>query len=95
MSHLILSSIQNANPERLQKAVCGLADGSYQVYLTQQDNRHVQGSVISGEGKEYAVSIDERFLSCGCPDFSYRGTTCKHLLAFALRILQTEECTHA
>ncbi len=92
MSHdFILKHIVDVSPERLQRAVCGLADGTYHVYLAQQDNEHVRGSVINGDGKEYAVSIGNGFLSCACADFGYRKVTCKHLLAFALRILQVEE----
>jgi SWIM zinc finger len=87
----ILRHIYDVSPERLQKAVCGLADGTFHVYLTQQDNEHVCGSVINVDGKEYAVSIGDGYLSCACPDFGYRNATCKHLLAMALRILQTEE----
>jgi SWIM zinc finger len=79
------------SPERLQRAVCGLADATYHVYLTQQDDQHVQGSVINGDQREYAVQIGDGYLSCECPDFGYRKATCKHLLAFALRILQVEE----
>lgn len=90
-NQFILKHIYDVSPERLQKAVCGLADGSYQVYLTQQGNHHVAGSVINGDGKEYAVQIGDGYLSCECADFSYRQVTCKHLLAFALRIMQVEE----
>jgi uncharacterized Zn finger protein len=81
--------IQSANPERLQRAVEGLADGTFHVYVTQQDREHVAGSVLNG--KEYGVSIGDGYLSCACPDFGYRRVTCKHVLAFALRILQAEE----
>jgi hypothetical protein len=92
MSHdFILRHIDDVSPERLQRAVCGLADGTYHVYLTQQDNQHVAGSVINGDGKEYACSIGDGYLSCECPDFGFRKVTCKHLLAFAMRILQVEE----
>lgn len=92
MSHAqLINSIRSESPERLQRAVCGLADGSYHVYVTEQDSEHVRGSVINGDGKEYAVSIGGGFLSCACPDFGYRRATCKHILAFALRILQVEE----
>lgn len=87
----ILNHIYQVSPERLQRAVCGLADGSFQVYLAQQDNQHVAGSVINGDGKEYAVQIGEGYISCACPDFGYRNVTCKHLLAFAMRILQSEK----
>jgi uncharacterized Zn finger protein len=87
----ILKHIYQVSPERLQKAVCGLADGTFHVYLTQQDSAHVRGSVINGDGKEYGVSIGDGYVSCQCPDFGYRKVTCKHVLAFALRILQAEE----
>ncbi len=87
----ILRHIYDVSPERLQKAVCGLADGSYHVYVTERDSEHIQGSVINGDGKEYACSIGDGYLSCECADFGYRNATCKHLLAFALRILQVED----
>jgi hypothetical protein len=88
----ILRHIYNVSPDRLQRAVCGLAAGSYHVYVTQQDSEHVAGSVINGDGKEYGVSIGDGYVSCACPDFGYRKVAaCKHLLSFALIILQTEE----
>ncbi len=51
----------------------------------------MKGSVINRDGKEYACSIGDGFLSCACADFVHRQVPCKHLLAFALRILQVEE----
>lgn len=91
MSHdFILRHVYDVSPERLQKAVCGLADGSYHVYVTERDSEHVAGSVINGDGREYAVSVGEGFISCECPDCSYRKAICKHLLAMALQVLRAE-----
>lgn len=97
----ILKHIYQISPERLQKAVCGLADGTFHVYVTQRGSEHAQGehaqgehvagSVINGDGREYTVQIGDGFLSCACADFVHRQVPCKHLLAFALRILQVEE----
>ncbi len=76
---------------RLAKAVEGLSDGSYHVYVTEQDSEHVRGSVINGDGKEYGCSIGDGYVSCQCKDFWYRQTTCKHVLAMALQVLRAEE----
>ena len=35
----------------------------------------------SKEGKQYNVSRNQNGWSCSCPDFSYRGWTCKHIYA--------------
>jgi hypothetical protein len=83
--------LAGANRERLERAVCGLADGHYQIYLTQHDAKHVAGTVMIGDGKEYAVSICAGFVSCECRDFVYRHTTCKHVLALAVQVLHAGE----
>jgi hypothetical protein len=87
----ILDALQTVSPDRLQRAVCGLADNTYHVDPAQCDTDHVSGTVMNGDGKEYAVSIGDGEVSCECPDFSYRKVTCKHLLAIVLRVLSVEE----
>jgi SWIM zinc finger len=46
--------------------------------------------VKNGDGKEYAVSIGDGYVSCSCPDFSYRKVTCKHLVMLAVQLLRAE-----
>ena len=77
--------------QRLQRAISGLEDGSFQVYCTLHDEEHVAGSVLNGDGQEYAVNIGNGYASCDCPDAVYRKVACKHVLAMALQLQRAEE----
>jgi hypothetical protein len=88
-STLIMSALQHVTPERLQKAVCGLADGSLTVTLTRQADNEMRGLVKNGDGKEYGVTLAEASTFCSCPDALYRGLVCKHSVALALHVLRT------
>jgi hypothetical protein len=82
---LALSAITHISPERLQKAVCGLADGSMTVTLTHTTDAEVQTLVKNGGGSEYSMTLTPHQTSCSCPDARWRAVTCKHALALAER----------
>jgi SWIM zinc finger len=89
-STLIVSAIRDVTPERLQKAVLGLCDGSLTVTLTRQADNELRGLVRNGDGKEYGVTLTEDCTFCSCPDALWRGTSpCKHAVALALHVLRT------
>jgi uncharacterized Zn finger protein len=77
--------------QRLQRAVRGLESGAFQVYVEHRDQEHVDGSVLNGDGQEYAVNIGNGYASCDCPDAVYRKVACKHVLAMALQLQRAEE----
>jgi hypothetical protein len=85
---LILSALRDITPERLQKAVLGLCDGSLTVTVTRQVGDKIHGLVKNGEAKEYGVTLAE---ACSCPDALYRGLVCKHAVALALSVLRQPE----
>lgn len=88
---LVLHAVQHVSPERLQKAVCGLADGSLTVTLTRQSDSEVRALVKNGDGIEYGVTLTEALTTCSCKDALYRGVVCKHAVAVALYILRTPQ----
>src|SRR5262245_14929098 len=91
---LVLAAVQQVSSDRLQRAVCGLADGTLTVTLTRQSESEIRALVKNGDGKEYGVTLTEALTTCSCKDALYRGTVCKHSIAvalFALRNPQTEQ----
>lgn len=86
---LVLTAVQNVAADRLQNAVCGLADGSMIVTLTRQSDVEIWALVKNGDGKEYGVTLTESLSTCSCKDALYRGTVCKHAVAVALHVLHT------
>jgi hypothetical protein len=88
---LVLSAVQHVSSDRLQKAVCGLADGSMTVTLTRQLEAEIRALVKNGEGKEYGVTLTEALIACSCKDALYRGGICKHAVAVALHVLRTPQ----
>jgi hypothetical protein len=88
---LVLHCVQDVASDRLQKAVCGLADGSLIVTLTRQSELDIRALVKNGDGKEYGVTITEAFTACSCKDSLYRGGICKHGAAVALYTLRTPQ----
>jgi hypothetical protein len=90
-SVLILGAIHDVSPERLQKAVCGLADGTLTVTLTRTSEADLRGLVRNGDGKEYGVTLIASMTTCSCKDSLYRGVTCKHAVALALFALRQPE----
>jgi hypothetical protein len=89
---LILAALREITPDRLQKAVCGLADGSLTITLTRQTEAEIRGLVKNGDGKEYGVTLTQGSTFCSCKDALYRGVTCKHAVATALYALRQPEC---
>jgi hypothetical protein len=89
---LILGAIHDVSPERLQKAVCGLADGSLTVTITRQTEADIRGLVKNSEGHEYGVILTGNDSLCSCKDALYRGVVCKHAVALALYALRETAC---
>jgi hypothetical protein len=88
---LILRALQTVTPDRLQKAVLGLCDGTSSITLTRQTETELRGLVRNGDGKEYGVTLTEALTACSCPDALYRGVVCKHATAAALFALRQPE----
>ena len=42
-------------------------------------------------GTAYTVSLDDDTFSCTCPDFQFRGGTCKHIRKIKMRIAAEEQ----
>ena len=57
--HSLVLTAQNVAADRLQRAVCGLADGSLTITLTRQSESEIRALVKDGNGKEYGVTLRE------------------------------------
>jgi hypothetical protein len=90
-SSLLLTILQQVSSERLQRAVCGLADGSLTATLTRQSEAEIRALVKNGDGKEYGVTLTESLIACSCKDALYRGGICKHGVAVALYVLRAPQ----
>ncbi len=90
-SSLVLTILQHVSSDRLQRAVCGLADGSMTITLTRQSESEIRALVKNGDGKEYGVTLTESLTTCSCKDALYRGGICKHGAVVALHILRTPQ----
>ena len=88
---LVLHAVQEVPADRLQKAVCGLADGTLTVTLTRQSEADIRALVTNGTGAEYGVTLTETLTACSCKDALYRGGICKHATATALYVLRTPQ----
>jgi hypothetical protein len=88
---LVLHAVQEVSSNRLQKAVCGLADGTLTVTLTRQSEGDIRALVKNGGGIEYGVTLTESLTTCSCKDALYRGGVCKHGVAVALHVLRTPQ----
>src|SRR6185436_12238778 len=88
---LVLHAVQEVPADRLQKAVCGLADGSLTITLTRQSECEIRALVKNGTGAEYGVTLTESLTACSCKDALYRGGVCKHATATALHVLRTPQ----
>jgi predicted nucleic acid-binding Zn finger protein len=95
MSHnshvLVLHAVQKIIPERLQRAVSGLADGTLTVNLTGQSETEVKGFVVNGDGKQYGVALTAERAFCSCPDSMFRHSICKHAVSLALHVLRERQ----
>jgi hypothetical protein len=90
-SPLVLTILQQVSSDRLQRAVCGFADGSLTVALTRQSDSEIRALVKNGEGKEYGVTLTHALIACSCRDALYRGGICKHGVAVVLHVLRTPQ----
>jgi SWIM zinc finger len=88
---LVLNAVQHVPADRLQKAVCGLADGSLTITLTRQSETDIRALVTNGTDSEYGVTLTESLTACSCRDNLYRGGVCKHACAVALHVLRTPQ----
>ena len=85
---LLLSPLRETTPDRHQKAVQGLRDGTLTVTLTRQTDAEIRALVRNGDGIEYGVTLTNAGAFCSCKDALYRGVTCKHALAVCISHLQ-------
>ena len=90
-SSLVLTILKHVPFDRLQRAVCGLADGSLSVTLTRQSDCDIRALVKNGDEKEYGVTLTEALTTCSCKDALYRGGICKHGVAVALHVLRAPQ----
>ena len=90
-SSLVLTILKHVPSDRLQRAVCGLADGSLMVTLTRQSEAEIRALVQNGDGKEYGVTLTESLTACSCKDALYRGGIYKHGVAVALHFLRAPQ----
>ena len=90
-SSLVLTTLQQVSSDRLQRAVCGFADGSLTVAPTRQSDSEIRALVKNGDGKEYGVTLTHTLMACSCRDALYRGGICKHGVAVALHVLRTPQ----
>ena len=44
--------------------------------------------IVKGTTNDYELLIDDKLISCSCPDFSQRGKICKHLYFIIGKIAQ-------
>jgi hypothetical protein len=86
---LVLCTLQQVSSDRLQRAVCGLAEGKLTVSLTRQTDSEIRAVVKNGDGSEYGVTLTEALATRSCKDALYRGVICKHAVAVALHVLCT------
>jgi hypothetical protein len=91
LQSLVLHAVQDVSSDRLQKAVCGLADGTLTITLTRQSERDIRALVQNGTGAAYGVTLTESLTACSCKDALYRGGVCKHATATALHVLRTPQ----
>src|SRR6188474_3076143 len=89
MSYL-LSTLRASTPERHQAAVRGLRDGTFTITIAYRSDSEIRALVKNGDGHEYGVNLSDRGNFCSCKDALYRGVVCKHQIALAVFILQTE-----
>lgn len=82
---LALTALKTVAPDRLQRAACGLADGSLPVTVTHQSESEIRAFV-----KDYGVSIRSGAITCSCKDSMFRGQSCKHIGALALYTLRSQ-----
>ena len=90
-SSLVLTILQHVSFDRLQRAVCDLADGNLTMTITRQSEAEIRALVKNGEGSEYGVTLTESLTTCSCKDSLYRGMVCKHAVAIALHVLRTPQ----
>src|SRR5256885_2306388 len=90
MTHL-LAILRESTPDRHQKAVRGLADGSLTVTITRQTEAEIRAIVKNGSGTEYRCILSDDHSVCSCGDAFYHGATCKHLLAVCISHLQQND----
>ena len=83
--------LRDSTPDRHNRAVQGLRDGSLTVTLTRKIEAEIRALVKNGDGIEYGVTLTDRGAFCSCKDALYRGATCKHALAVCITTLQQND----
>src|SRR6266446_2581241 len=87
----LFSTLRESDPERYQKAVHGLRDGTLTVSITRHTEQEIRAIVKNGDGKEYRCILTDDHTACSCGDNFHRGATCKHALAVVVFCLQRDE----
>ena len=87
MSTAMSAVLAKVDPARFQRATDALRAGSYTVSLTHLAPALVTAFVANGR-RSYTVSLTESGGFCSCPDYAFRGVTCKHMAALAVRLTQ-------
>jgi hypothetical protein len=81
---LIVPTLQNADAQRLEKAILGLLDGTLTVTLVSTSAAHIRATVANST-RSYEVNLTTAGGSCECPDATHRERmVCKHQIAVAL-----------
>jgi hypothetical protein len=86
----ILTVLQHVSPERLQKAVNALVEGSMTITLTRHTETEIRALVKNHEGQQYGMALTEAGVFCSCLDSLYRGAVCKHVTTLVLAVLRGE-----
>jgi hypothetical protein len=84
----LLSILREATPDRHNRAVQGLKDGSLTITLTRQTDAEIRALVKNGDGIEYGVTLTGHGAFCSCKDALYRSRACKHAMAVCISRLQ-------
>lgn len=87
----IIGVIKNADEERLAKAMTGFLHRRYKVKMFEQEDQEVRAYISNGDGRKYAVTVNEARAFCDCPDYFISGHVCKHIIMLALHLLTKGE----
>ncbi|MGE0823295.1 MAG: hypothetical protein AB7G75_33185 [Candidatus Binatia bacterium] len=88
---IILNILQQVSPDRLQRAVTALVDGSMTTTVTKHTETEIRALVKNGDNHEYGVTLTPFLTTCSCKDALYRGCVCKHATVVALSVLRSSQ----
>jgi uncharacterized Zn finger protein len=87
----ILSTLRAVTPDRHQRAVQGLRDGTLTITLTRHTDAEIRALVHNGEQKEYRIILNDAGAHCSCQDCFYHRAPCKHIAAVCICCLQQND----